>query len=213
MNRWYMRRFRPHAFNPDQKGTCRYCGKPAYFVFDTEPYATEARTRGVWLHEGETIADIDGVTGVQPDDHRASPKEFCCEAVTSSNYDECGSPVKYEDIRAENYACGRHMRKFEEDRAYRKRNEEQAARRKEQDELQAFEAEQYDLAATWIKDHGFGHLIGDYEAKPKWGRFNKATKVDVFLLKEFLEGVVEKLAATPERIFVMQQQEDDETTG
>lgn len=194
-NHWYYRRYRPNAFIHGQRGTCRRCNEPINFIFETGYYDATKRTVGVWIHEGVQ----DGDEAWQAQDHYPQPKEFCCETVTSQDYDDCGSPVKYEDINAGNYSCGRHMRKFLDDKAYHQRLEEQTAKRKERDALEEFEAEQYQAAATWIRDNGFESLIEkDYEAKPHYDRLHRTTKVDVFRLYEFLMGVVEKLAELPE---------------
>lgn len=189
---WHYRRYRPNAFNQNQKGTCRKCGEPIYFIFDPNHYDQTRRTKGAWAHEGYTIENYD------QQDHYPAPKEFCAETVTSTDYDDCAAPVKYEDIKAENYACGRHMRKWLDDKAYRKRAEEADASRKEKEALEEFEAGEYDKAAAWIKDNGFESLIEtNYVAKPRYSRLNRHTKVDVFILYEFLKSTVEKLADKP----------------
>lgn len=189
---WYHQRYKPNAFVQDQKGTCRICDKPIYFCFETGWYDKTKRTIGVWLHEGFTDETF------QDQDHYPQPKEFCVESVTAKDHDQCGGVVKFEDQRSGNYACGRHMRKWEEEAKYRRQAEEAKVRREAREALEAFEAEQYDIAAAWIKEN-FPQLIApDWRAKEPFSRIKRTTNVDVFVLKDFLEGIVEKLAAPEE---------------
>ena len=187
---WYFHRYKPNAFVVDQKATCRQCGQGIYFVFEQGqlPDALKRRTRGTWMHEGMPPGDW------EKEEHHASPKEFCEESVTTSDYDYCSSPVKYEDIRAGNYACGRHMRKWEEELNYRKRQQEEQAKRAEREALEAYEVSQYEAAAEWIRANGFESLIGKYIPKERYGRFNRCASVDVFRLMEFLQATVRKLS-------------------
>lgn len=186
----YYRRYRPRAFVQNQKGTCRQCDAGIYFIFAPE-YNGELRTKGIWAHEGFTMENF------EQQEHYPNPKEFCCETVTTDAYDTCGSPVKFEDIKAGNYACGRHMRKWNEERDYRERAKLEQERRDQREKLEAYEVIQYHEAGEWIKQH-FPRLIeSSYTAKHNWGSFKRTTPVDVFMLKEFLEGVVNRLAASP----------------
>lgn len=191
--RWYHKRYRPNAFVTDQKGTCRTCGESIYFMFETTYYDKTRRTIGTWVHVGFTEETL------QDQDHYPQPKEFCAEGVTAKDYDECGAPVKYEDVQSGNYACGRHMRKWDEDQKWRQRQAEEQERRAAREALEEFEAIQYQTAADWIRANGFGHLIEEtYEAKASFSRLVRYSKVEVFVLKEFLEGIVAKLAGVEE---------------
>lgn len=193
MNHWLITRYRPGAFLSDQRGTCRKCGEQVYFAHAENPYP-ERNMRGIWLHIGQTPDDDFEYN--DPTYHPADPKEFCAESVTVDGYDRCGRPVKYEDIHAENYACGFHMKSWLEYEANRKRQAEQRAQQVQRDLRMAFEREQYAQAAVWINEHGFGHLIGKYTTKERYRNgFDRNAEVDVFVLKEFLEGIVERLAS------------------
>jgi hypothetical protein len=187
---WYYRRYRPNAFRKGQQGTCRQCNDLIHFHEDPASRASweGSNTRGIWLHEGQTPEEsLDA-------DHTAHPKEFCSEVVTVEGYDLCGSPVKYEDVQAGNYACGRHMRKWMEELEYHKARELKRERDKEREEILRFERAQYTEAGRWVKEH-FPQLIEkDWKADRYMG-VNRTTDVDVFLLKEFLVAIVEKLAS------------------
>lgn len=186
---WHMNKFRPHAYVSDQRGTCRVCDEIITFGFaPTTEWESARATYGRWLHEGYTLDTV------LTQEHMPFPKEFCCETVTAKGYDLCGTPVKFEDVRAGNYACGRHMRKWEEDKAYAERRKADEEKRRERELFEEYEASQYQAAGEWIREHGFLQFVSEgWEAKPKWGRMNRTTSVDVIVLKEFLENIIEKL--------------------
>lgn len=195
MYHWQMTRYRSGAFLIEQRATCRKCNEPLFFQHGDTRFPERSMT-GMWLHVGQTFEDAEkSFSDRSADYHRAAPKEFCEESVTVNDYDTCGRPVKYEDVAAANYACGFHMKGWLEQLARSKRNEQEREAHRQRELREAFEMEQYTQAALWINEHGFHHLIGDYKAKGRYRGFDRTAQVDVFVLKEFLEGVVERLAS------------------
>jgi len=188
---WYAESYKLDTYRDGQKATCRWCGEEIVFRVDSAKTTTQ---KGAWLHLNitqENLPNIHEISG-----HVAQPKEFCCERMgAQSAYNVCGLPVKFEDREQGRFACGRHMKIFEEEQTRRRKSEERAAKEKADKELEQYEMPFYVEAEAWLREHLGDELFDEQHStkdRYRWRNDGEKTidrmvRVDWYVLKQQIE--------------------------
>lgn len=189
--------WRPGAFQEDHKDNCRTCGQPILFLAVESTFTSKRKQEGLWYHEDiDMYLEDDGPEGYRiqltrrekdrrQHGHIPEPRSFCIEYTTDgTTYEICGRPIKYEDIKADNLACGIHMKALLSRKAQMERDRKHREERTRREELEAFQKEQYSAAAQRLRDAGYGDIVEDWRVD-RW-HFRKEVSVDLFRLAEIL---------------------------
>jgi hypothetical protein len=115
---------------------------------------------------------------------RPLPVDYCWTSMDIGGY--CRTKIRPENQRAQLWACGRHMARFQEDRQRRKENEQRARQRQEQEALVQWELQQYLQVYERLVELGFEEILGGEPRIPYTGStYVRNTEISMDI-KDFL---------------------------
>lgn len=169
-----------------KKSTCRVTKRPiALFRQEADdPGYVSWRSYDLWLY---TDVPLHEAIDLQRAGERPLPADFCWRDTSVG--DTCQTKIRPENIRAQLWACGRHMRVFQEEQDRVRRNREQELKNKERDLLREWEFEKSKLAYERLVELGWAAvLIDEPPSINNWGG-TRNVQIRSLSLTEFLEIV------------------------
>lgn len=128
---------------------------------------------------------------------RPLPKDYCWRNMDSG--DPCNNKIRPENARAQLWACGRHMAKYQEEQQRKIYHEEHKAREEALTQIAELELVEYERTWNRLVDLGWQEYLPEKPYRKSWGRRVENTKLEMDL-KVFLSLV------DPEE----EEQEEDE---
>jgi hypothetical protein len=166
------------------KSKDRLTGRPiGLFRLDPEESGNwVAKNYWIYTDIARTVAIEEMKAGARP-----LPNDICWRNMDSGDY--CTSKIRPENTRAQLWACGRHMARYQEEVERHERIAEDNRKRRLQEEMVQWELEEYETAYDRLVELGWQEFLKERPNKPRWGGTMVRGKVLEIDLKEFLSLV------------------------
>ncbi|NIN67999.1 MAG: hypothetical protein GTO63_25490, partial [Anaerolineae bacterium] len=116
------------------------------------------------------------------------PREIC--SYTKGEGDRCTNPVKWEDIAAEQFACGVHMRQYLSDREQELANERERRKKAEAEEVAKWELGFYQDAYRRLNALDPELFPLDDMPQLRWRGVSSDIRIDIIKLDRFVRDHV-----------------------
>lgn len=159
-----------------KKSTCRLTGRPIeLFLLTTDDVPAIWRTTNDWLYTDITRAaalELRTNDKVYP-----KPADFCWRNTYEG--DPCTSKIRPENMRAQLWACGRHMAQFQEEQQRRLRVQEEDGKRAQREAFFEWQLEEAVRVYERLKELGWGAILPQEPPRRNWGTQIRGTEISL----------------------------------
>ena len=158
-----------------KKSKCRLTDRPIeLFLIGPEDIPAAWRTVKGWMFTD--VSKEERLRIYAEDKVYPKPQDFCWKETYDG--DPCTSKIRPENMRAQLWACGRHMSKFQEEEERKKRNARQRQINEQKEQLFAWELEKAITTYEKLQELGWGAVLPDPPRK-SWGTQIRNTEITI----------------------------------